>query len=135
MHLSQVKDRVKPGDILEFKRGLYSHFALYLGGGMVMHVEVVSGNKSKDAKTRVCRRTLQEACGSSKVRIRNMENKALKLYKKLPLPTHQIIANAERDEQQGLVKYKLLWENCEYYVTSWIYGKGFSRQVHFLLYF
>lgn len=123
------------GDILKFERDLFCHFALYLGDSLVMDIYTGGGSKSLGAsRAQIRRSTLRDVCGSSRVRINNLENEALARFNVGRLPVDQIISNAERDEQRGNVKNGILGSNFEFYCTSWLYGRVFSLQVNNLLF-
>lgn len=123
--LSSIRDRLKPGDILEFNRGMYSHYALYIGNGKVMNVNAEDKN---DTSALISEKSLEEVCKSSEVRIRNHDDVAWKYLGRKPKSVDLILSEANRYRNRRL-PYEFTFRNCEYYSTYWRFGKGFSTQV------
>ncbi len=116
-----------PGDLIEFNRVYYSHYALYLGNGNVMNVNAESKNEHE---VLVSVETLENVCGRSLVRISNHDYFARYAFELEAKPDDEILAEANRYSNQRVV-YDFMFQNCEYYATYWRYGKGFSTQVFF----
>lgn len=122
---SYIRQHASPGDLLEFNRGLYSHYALYLGQGKVMNVDA----EEKTTKSAlICEKMLEDVCGGCRVRVRNHDEVAKKYFQTSPKSVHEIIHSA-KSYKNSVVPYELHFRNCEYYSTLWRYGKGFSTQV------
>ncbi|CAL8108880.1 unnamed protein product [Orchesella dallaii] len=113
------------GDILEFNRGFFSHYALNLGNGKVMNV-CAEGMSTRSALIKEMR--IEEVCRGSQVRIRNHDDVARRYFQVQPKSTFEIIRDAKSFDNQVL-PYEFEFRNCEYYSTLWRYGKGFSTQV------
>ncbi|CAL8108869.1 unnamed protein product [Orchesella dallaii] len=124
-NLNDIKQSLNPGDLVEFHRGLYSHYALNLGDGNVMNVCAEDKNV-RSAKIKEMR--IEEVCRGSQVRIRNHDDVAQQYFQVQPKSTFEIIRDAKSFENQVL-PYEFDFRNCEYYSTLWRYGKGFSTQV------
>ena len=116
-----------PGDLLEFDRKLYSHWAVYIGDGQqVIHVSGrTSDISSKDVQVRLS--TLAEVAKDSLVRINNKTVPA-KDRKLKALEPRKIVANARKCLGKTVL-YDMLTSNAEHYVTLWRYGKAWSDQV------
>ncbi|CAL8108866.1 unnamed protein product [Orchesella dallaii] len=122
--VTAVRANLKPGDIIEFHRGFFSHYALYLGEGKVMNV--CAEDKHTTAAL-ITVKELNEVCGNSRLRIRNHDDVAKKHFGLKAKPTVDII-KAARSYKNQVCPYQFLGRNCEYYSTLWRYGKGFSTQ-------
>ncbi len=116
----------KPGDLIELDRKLYSHWALYVGDGQVIHV---SGESSDIATENVFVRqsSLHDVAGESLVRINNKTVPA-KERKLRALDARRIVAHARRSLGRS-VQYDMIRCNAEHHVTLWRYGKAWSDQV------
>lgn len=116
------------GDLLEIDRCLYFHWAIYVGGGEVVHIVGEDGEDLPDSDVAVVRRDkLVNVVGSDKVRINNKEIRA-KDRGLTPLDTDQVLANV-RSMVGSKVEYNLLTQNVEHYLTEWKYGTSWSDQV------
>ncbi|NWT18761.1 HRSL1 enzyme, partial [Vireo altiloquus] len=118
----------KPGDLIEIKRGVYQHWALYVGDGYVIHLtgecSLSSRNGSKRAKkAKVKKELLKDVVGNNKWNVNNKYDRS-----HTPLPVEEIIRRAESwiDEE---VDYDVVGCNCEHFVTMLRYEKGISNQV------
>jgi len=131
-----VYRQMKPGDLIEIPRGNYSHYAVCVGGGDLVHL--TGGNDGIDAsnifnlslgasgrelnKARVCRNNFWEVVGNSAAKIDYRKD-----MRESPLSTDQIIRNAlSRIGEEG---YNLIWKNCEHFATWCRYGVEFSEQI------
>uniref|UniRef100_A0AAY4BYY9 LRAT domain-containing protein n=1 Tax=Denticeps clupeoides TaxID=299321 RepID=A0AAY4BYY9_9TELE len=106
-----------PGDMMEIHRGLYCHWALYVGDGDVVHVTSsagkLDGTFSPGGKVVVKREKLEMVVSSDRCEVNNALDR-----KYQPRGTDY--------------DYHLLLENCEHFVTLLRYGKEESRQVRSL---
>lgn len=130
--VAEVQKSAKPGDLIEFDRGHYKHWAMYYGtdkGSNIAYVINVPA-ESKDAKeVTITKEKLKDVAGASKVRVNNQKKVADKLGYK---------ARSGKDALAAAVAcvgtkypYNLTGTNCEYYFTRWLYsGNGFSVQVN-----
>ncbi|XP_028823541.1 retinoic acid receptor responder protein 3-like isoform X2 [Denticeps clupeoides] len=122
----------EPGDLIEMDRGPYAHWAVYVGGGDVIHVTRLeqsgsSSGGSKSGKSNVAvvtKQNLKEALGTSTFRVNNFLDQEYKVR-----PVDEILGRANSLVGQQ-VPYHLLASNCEHFVTDLRYGKRKSRQVN-----
>ncbi len=121
---ANMRNQLTEGDIVEFLRGTYSHYALYLGGNQVMNIQA----DSKKTSSLIKRESFDYVCGRSLVRVRNHDDVAMQCFGLKPKPFSEIELEAER-YLDHTVPYELMFRNCEYYSTYWRFGKGFSTQV------
>jgi HRAS-like suppressor 3 len=139
---TQVCESAKPLDLIEIDRGNYQHWAMYLDSGYIVHVSQVDGRtEGKVAEKRVD--TLQRIARSDRCRVNNLEAHAK--AKGLKVADDEVICASISDvvgdedlqnipeEHCKIVPYNVYTKNCEYYATSWKYGRGFSAQVWYLL--
>ncbi|XP_032924718.1 uncharacterized protein LOC117000800 isoform X3 [Catharus ustulatus] len=122
----------KPGDLIEIDRGLYQHWALYVGHGYVIHVTPIGENSPPASAStmsfllkvaKVKKELLDKAAGKDNWRVNNKYDDVL-----IPFPVEEIIRRAERQVGR-IVLYFLLYKNCEHFVTKLRYGKAVSEQV------
>ncbi|XP_064792134.1 phospholipase A and acyltransferase 4-like [Oncorhynchus masou masou] len=125
---------METGDMIEVNRGQYKHWALYIGHGKVIQLIVPDGpskvafcsfsssSGSVSCKGMITIETLQDVAAGNTYKINNyLDNK----YK--PRPTDVIMG--EVDKMRGrTIKYDLLGNNCEHFVTFLRYGKSESKQ-------
>ncbi|NXA16270.1 HRSL1 enzyme, partial [Sapayoa aenigma] len=122
----------EPGDLIEIKRPLYQHWALYLGDGYVINVTPVDeGAPSLFVSTvsmftrnaKIKKQLLKEVVGNDDWHVNNKYDRSC-----TPLPVEEIIRRAERYIGRE-VTYDVLSNNCEHFVTMLRYGEGVSDQV------
>ncbi|XP_046544914.1 phospholipase A and acyltransferase 3-like [Haliotis rubra] len=132
-HNQEVLDILEPGDLLEFERGVYSHWAVYIGNGDVVHLSGVDGAGGSDLKHPctisgvksdkgiVCKEDLWKVAGDSKAYKNNPKEEKLK-----SLEPSKIVERAL--SKVGEVGYNLLYENCEHFAMWCRYGIKKSYQ-------
>ncbi|NWU18092.1 HRSL1 enzyme, partial [Cephalopterus ornatus] len=122
----------EPGDLIEIKRPLYQHWAIYLGDGYVLSVTPVDeGTPSLSVsavsiftrKAKVKKQLLKEVVGTDDWKVNNKYDRS-----RTPLPVTEIIRRAELYIDRE-VTYDVLGKNCEHFVTMLRYGEGVSDQV------
>ncbi|XP_062341628.1 phospholipase A and acyltransferase 3-like [Osmerus eperlanus] len=122
----------EPGDLIEFFRGMYQHWAVYIGDGFVIHFAPDSevqgvGNSGlmsvRHNKVRVKKEKLSVVVGSDKWRVNNILDKKFDAR-----PVDLILKDARRMVGAEL-HYNIATKNCEHFVTDLRYGKPESRQV------
>lgn len=140
---AEVTAQLARGDLLEVPRTLFVHFGIYLGDGKVAHlipdilplltrdevrVRAVVSNKRlllgvlcRNAAVRVD--TLEDFVYGSRVLLINAMDGVVGVQ---PAPNEQVARTAEK--LIGAVRYSLLWNNCEHFVTFCRYGTGISLQ-------
>uniref|UniRef100_A0A8C6SH59 Lecithin retinol acyltransferase n=1 Tax=Neogobius melanostomus TaxID=47308 RepID=A0A8C6SH59_9GOBI len=129
--------RFSRGDLLEVPRTLFTHFGIYLGDGRVAHLipdalPLVSADVQRSVtNTRLVLGVLSK---TASVRVDSVEDFAygadvlLNRDDALHAPL-QGEESAKRAEQLlGSVRYSLLWNNCEHFVTHCRYGRARSDQ-------
>lgn len=117
---------VKPGDLIEFNRGSFMHWAMYSDDkGMIINIPAEGKNVNK---VTIKKERLLDVAGNSGVRVNNQEKVAAKLgYKKRS--GRDALAAAKADLGKTF-PYNFSGTNCEYYSTKWLYGHGFSTQIN-----
>ncbi|NXM51092.1 HRSL1 enzyme, partial [Gymnorhina tibicen] len=120
----------EPGDLIEIKRPGYQHWALYVGGGYVIHVTTTgdssqsfSSGSTRGKKAIVKKQLLEEVVGNNRWRVNNKYDRS-----RTPRPVKEIIRRAEQWIGKE-VSYHLLACNCEHFVTDLRYGQAVSDQV------
>ncbi|NXM01130.1 HRSL1 enzyme, partial [Tyrannus savana] len=122
----------KPGDLIEINRGIYRHWALYLGDGYVLNVTpvdegapslLVSTMSIFTRKAKVKKQLLKEVVENNDWKVNNKYDQS-----HTPLPVKEIIRHAELYIDME-VPYDVLSKNCEHFVTMLRYGEGVSDQV------
>lgn len=122
----------KPGDLIEIFRSVYSHWAIYVGDGYVIHLAPPSEIAGAGAasimsaltdKAIVKKELLCDVAGKDKYQVNNKHDGEY-----TPLPPNKIIKRAEELVGQEVL-YKLTSENCEHFVNELRYGVSRSDQV------
>ncbi|XP_044536652.1 phospholipase A and acyltransferase 3-like [Gracilinanus agilis] len=122
----------KPGDLIEIFRMCYSHWAIYVGDGYVVHLAPPSEYAGAGAssimsaltdKATVKKELLRVVVGSDKYHVNNKHDNRYQ-----PLPVNKIVQRA-LEEVGKEVLYKLTSENCEHFVNDLRYGIHRSDQV------
>ncbi|XP_076361140.1 lethal (1) G0469 NlpC/P60 domain-containing protein isoform X2 [Tachypleus tridentatus] len=131
---------LRSGDMIEFQREGYNHWALYAGKEIVFHRASPSKNdlcglfsqtQNRDTKShefgKVMKERLQVVWGDSKARINNSKDSEY-----LPFNQRKIIQRAVKEMNEcsiGQSDFNIVSNNCEHFVTYCRYGTGFSEQV------
>nr|XP_048314155.1 phospholipase A and acyltransferase 3 isoform X2 [Myodes glareolus]XP_048314156.1 phospholipase A and acyltransferase 3 isoform X2 [Myodes glareolus]XP_048314157.1 phospholipase A and acyltransferase 3 isoform X2 [Myodes glareolus] len=122
----------KPGDLIEIFRPIYSHWAIYVGDGYVIHLAPPSEFAGAGAasimsaltdKAIVKKELLCDVAGKDKYQVNNKHDGEY-----TPLPPSKIVKRAEELVGQEVL-YKLTSENCEHFVNELRYGVSRSDQV------
>ncbi|XP_056587721.1 lecithin retinol acyltransferase a [Triplophysa dalaica] len=130
------------GDLLEVPRTLFTHYGIYLGENRVAHLmpdimPVLTNNKQL-IKPVVTNKRLILGCiyKIASVRVDSVEDFAYGAQilvndmdmqiKCLALANEDVARRAEK--LIGSIRYSLLWNNCEHFVTYCRYGTPVSRQ-------
>ncbi|XP_026195780.1 phospholipase A and acyltransferase 4-like [Anabas testudineus] len=123
---------VKPGDLIEICRGVYQHWAVYIGGNEVVHLfppgaddsELAGWTAMLDSSTaEVRRQKLSKVVGPDNFHINNLLD-----HKYEPRERHIIVRDACMLVGRTL-PYNIATHNCEHFVTELRYGKAESRQI------
>uniref|UniRef100_G1QF20 LRAT domain-containing protein n=1 Tax=Myotis lucifugus TaxID=59463 RepID=G1QF20_MYOLU len=128
----QFREEPKPGDLIEIFRIGYSHWALFVGDGHVIHLAPpgkfppLRESSEAGAPTglgEVKRQLLMEVVGNCSYEVNNHLDH---LYK--PRPIEEMISSGK--EMVGKkMEYSDLSRNCEHFVTDLRYGKARTRPV------
>ncbi|OXA45369.1 phospholipase A and acyltransferase 1 [Folsomia candida] len=130
LHHAELIKLAKPADLLEFDRGLYKHWALYAGGGMVINVCGEDCNKT-EAWVRL--QPIQYVCDLHPVpryrlvRINNTPDVPGCLLR----PTPRLPDRAMEEARLMLdtkVPYEYEGRNSEFYCNLWKFGRIFSEE-------
>ncbi|KAM7403689.1 hypothetical protein PAMA_004229 [Pampus argenteus] len=125
---------IKPGDLIEFYRGTFEHWAVYIGGNEVVHL-VPQGAEDDSVPfsnlmsvldsgiAEVMRHKIWEVADSDRYRVNNLQDDEYE-----PRDRSIIVRDACSMVGQRL-PYCLVSHNCEHFVTELRYGKPESRQV------
>jgi hypothetical protein len=109
------------GDLIQIKRVLYDHWAVYVGDGEVIHVCDVG-----EWKATIRRDLLKDVCGKSLCRINNLEEAAQKRGLK-PRSVDAILKYAYTMLNEKF-EYDPIENNCEHFATCCRFGSPFSEQ-------
>lgn len=136
-HNCTVLESLEEGDLIEFHRGIYSHWAVYIGEGKVIHLagdenDGLNANVNSGSLFTICGRRFHKAfvklddfwdvvCDSKAYKNNNKDKKMS------PLSGREIIERAMN--MIGEIGYNLLWSNCEHFASYCRYGKPKSEQV------
>nr|ACO08167.1 Retinoic acid receptor responder protein 3 [Oncorhynchus mykiss] len=122
------------GDMIEINRGQYKHRALYIGHGKVIQLitpdgpsrvsfcSVSSFSGSVAGKGTVTIEALQDVAAGNTYKINNYLDDVYK-----PRPTDVIMGDVDK-LRGSTIKYDLLGNNCEHFVTFLRYGESKSKQ-------
>ncbi|XP_075873514.1 phospholipase A and acyltransferase 4-like [Nelusetta ayraudi] len=124
--------RVRPGDLIQISHGRFHHWAVYIGGGDVVHLSPAREELGRwgnlvllveSHKARVRRQKMREVVQLHHFQVNNLLDGAYQ-----PRPCGLIV-----EEALGMVGEELLYclytYNCEHFVTWLRYGRAESRQV------
>nr|XP_014333186.1 PREDICTED: HRAS-like suppressor 3 [Bos mutus] len=120
------------GDLIEIVRGPYSHWAVYVGGGYVVHLAPSSkisvigwstiGSSLAD-RAIVKKERLCDMVGKDPYEVNNKHDD-----KYNPFPPSKIVQLAEKLVGREFC-YRVLRANCEHFVNELRYGVSRSNQV------
>ncbi|XP_048032900.1 phospholipase A and acyltransferase 3-like [Megalobrama amblycephala] len=132
MASTKYDKKPEPGDLIEISRGVYQHWAIYVGDGYVIHLAPPSEHAQAGAysmmsvlsdKATVKKEELYEVVGNDKYSINNLLDEKYE-----PRPIQDVLRDAHRLLGKEL-PYNVFTMNCEHFVTELRYGKPESRQV------
>uniref|UniRef100_A0A8C8SXN2 LRAT domain-containing protein n=1 Tax=Pelusios castaneus TaxID=367368 RepID=A0A8C8SXN2_9SAUR len=120
----------EPGDLIEFQRMGYQHWAISVGKGHVVHFTfpafLGSGPAREDSVptiTKVQKERLRNVAGASSYAVNNKLDK-----KHPPLPLPHVVKRAEHLVGKNM-DYNLVMSNCEHFATMMRYDIAESEQV------
>lgn len=150
MHASKHVDHnlatynsMRAGDLVEFHRGLYTHWGVAIGDGKIMHLSgddddglgasvnghfgsvsgsifTISGVDFQKAKVKCD--DFWDVARESKADVNNSKDQYIR-----PDATHVIVKRAL--SKMGQLGYNMLWSNCEHFASWCRYGMAWSEQV------
>ncbi|XP_032871119.1 phospholipase A and acyltransferase 3-like [Amblyraja radiata] len=127
----QPVNEAKPGDLIEIPGNIYTHWALYIGHGDVVHLTSdgasggVSFRFSSSTNVAVIKREpLTEATRGDPCYVNNRSDTMFDAS-----PVDEIINKAKQSIGRK-VYYNLLKQNCEHFVNALRYGKVISYQAN-----
>lgn len=135
-HNATLLNELEIGDMVEFPRGWYSHWGVYIGDGKIVHLsggdnDGINGAFNSGSVFTICGKRFNKAF----VKIDNFWEVVLgcnakknngKDRKCRPRQAHEIVQNAM--EMVGEIGYNVLWNNCEHFAAFIRYGKKWSEQ-------
>ncbi|XP_075426090.1 phospholipase A and acyltransferase 3-like [Ascaphus truei] len=117
----------KPGDLIEFFRGVYQHWGIYVGNGYVVHLTDQDGWSSLSSAfggTAVVRKDrLEDVAQGWYYKVNNKYDQ-----KRRPYPPNKVVREALAKVGEKM-SYSVTSANCEHFVTDLRYGDSFSDQV------
>ncbi|XP_067456124.1 phospholipase A and acyltransferase 5-like [Thunnus thynnus] len=126
-----VKD-LEPGDLIEIFRGAFQHWAVYIGGGHVVHLVTPGGGSSGASAAalglvggQIRKDKLRDVVKTDKWKKNNIQHTT---YELKPRPKMEIVKEALSMVGKD-VKYSVANWNCEHFATMCRYGKARSVQV------
>ncbi|XP_028422628.1 retinoic acid receptor responder protein 3-like isoform X1 [Perca flavescens] len=130
--MAPTRFNAKPGDLIEIDRGIYQHWAIYIGGMQVVHLTTPNGDSSSSGSSlmvldsligKVKRENIWEVVGNNSFKVNNLLDDKYQ-------PRESYIIVKEACSMVGLkVRYSIMNSNCEHFVTELRYGIPESRQV------
>lgn len=140
-HNTTVLETLEEGDLVEFSRGIFSHWGVYIGGCEIVHLSGinVTGTVADSSSSNVF--TISgTACNNACVKRENFwkvarDNKVKKNNNtdrnKRPFSRREIKERALSN--LGPVSYSVLWGNCEHFAAWCRNGKYKSKQAETVL--
>lgn len=124
--LPELVEAIEPGDMLEFRRGIYSHWGVYCG---MQHEKdnhkepyILDLTVTLKSSEMICKKQLTEVAGNSAVRVNNSSDY---MYE----PTRDFSLMERRSQRFMEDNYhNLLTNNCEHFVKYCRYGDQFRQQ-------
>ncbi|KAF1374430.1 hypothetical protein PFLUV_G00229010 [Perca fluviatilis] len=130
--MASTRFNAKPGDLIEIDRGIYQHWAIYIGGMEVVHLTTPNDDSSSSGSSlmaldspigKVKREKIWEVVGNDSFKVNNLLDDKYQ-------PRERDIIVKEACSMVGLkMPYSIFSSNCEHFVTDLRYGKAESRQV------
>lgn len=137
-HNQKCFESLKPGDLIEYKRNLYSHWAVYIGNDKIVHLYgekesasnfsisgVIPVSGTSNTASVVISSFWDIVNGSFVYRNNSLDDE----FK--PLPVEQILARAFSRVDE--TNYSLFWYNCEHFAKSCRYGVDSCMQTDGLM--
>lgn len=116
-----TSDSIKKGDILFVDRGLYKHYGIYAGNGMVIHYSDKNSNFGTDIKIQEA--SLDDFASGFEVKVCQLDEKKYTLYS-----GEETLKRAY--SRLGEKNYNLIFNNCEHFAVWCKTGISDSDQVN-----
>ncbi|XP_053289723.1 phospholipase A and acyltransferase 4 isoform X1 [Pleuronectes platessa] len=118
----------KPGDLIQIFRGSYQHWAVYIGGQMVVHLVPEGGQSSGplellSSRAEVKREKLTDVVGHHHFKVNNLKDE------EYDARDPSIIVKEACEMVGRVLSYSVVSYNCEHFAADLRYGKAESRQV------
>ncbi|XP_042564094.1 phospholipase A and acyltransferase 3-like [Clupea harengus] len=125
----------EPGDLIEIIRGIYSHWALFIGNGEVIHLTgdgvpakgailgILASIGSFSGIAIVKKEKLKEVALGDKWSVHN------RLDNNCETKSPDVILKEAEQLVGQEIPYNLLTNNCQHFVTNLRYGKPACRQI------
>ncbi|XP_060065698.1 phospholipase A and acyltransferase 4-like [Ylistrum balloti] len=134
-HNATLLNELEIGDMVEFPRGWYSHWGVYIGKGKIVHLsggdnDGINASNSGSVFT-ICGKRFNKAW----VRVDDFCKVVLgcqarknngKDRKCRPRQAHEMVRIAL--DMVGEIGYNVLWHNCEHFAAFIRYGEKWSEQ-------
>lgn len=136
--IQTVIENAEVGDLLEIDRGLYNHWAVYIGNYEVVHLTGVRGTERIDQrnqgnffiisgieykKAAAKREHVSNVVMDSDFRVNNDTCKKCRVR-----PVEEIKETALAFTELTYIEYHVLRRNCEHFATYCRYDMAFSKQ-------
>lgn len=121
-HNERVLATLERGDAVMFKGKLFSHWALYIGDGQVIHLTTINGTSvvsSRGALVRID--DFFDVAADCKASINNSKDE------RLPVRSEDAIISTAKS-MIGEVPFDVLWNNSEHFVSYCRHGISTSYQ-------
>lgn len=135
-HNTTLLNELEEGDMIEFPRGAYSHWAVYIGCGQVVHLagneddglknNITSGNFFTVSGVRFNKALVKiddffQVADRSKAKKNNGKDRKLS-------PSDKETIKERALSKLGEIGYNILWKNCEHFASWCRYGEEWSEQ-------
>ncbi|KAJ6652767.1 hypothetical protein lerEdw1_010915 [Lerista edwardsae] len=131
VHVVTMQEELEPGDLIEVFRQCYTHWALYVGGGNVIHLTVpdgASGVAHSSVPSVHAKKGLVKKEPLSRVVGKDSYHVSKKYDEKYNRrPRKEILRDAEAMVGTW-VEYDLFASNCEHFATGICHGVRRSKQ-------
>ncbi|KAL5012954.1 hypothetical protein ScPMuIL_011505 [Solemya velum] len=137
-HNQSTYNELERGDLVEFDRGRYSHWGVYVGDGHIVHM---TGDGNDGINANFDSGKLFTICGTefNKAFVKKdnfwdvtQDSKAIKNNSKdrkcNPLSAEEIVERALA--RIGNITYNVLWKNCEHFAAWCRYDVEWSEQAN-----
>ena len=116
-----TSDSLKKGDIIFVDKGLYKHYGIYAGNGVVVHYSDKNGNFGTDIKIQEA--SLEDFASGFEVKVCQLDEKKYTLYS-----DEETLKRAY--SRLGEKNYNLIFNNCEHFAVWCKTGISDSEQVN-----